>query len=59
LYATLARKHIIGAQLGAQPLDKLKASHVEAWRSSCKAGDCRTPRSARLSTRCGQASTQP
>jgi integrase len=32
LYATLARKHIIGAKLGAQPLDKLKPSHVEAWK---------------------------
>jgi integrase len=32
LYATLARKHIIGAKLGGQPLDKLKASHVEAWK---------------------------
>jgi hypothetical protein len=32
LYATLARKHIIGAKLGAQPLDRLKPSHVEAWK---------------------------
>ena len=32
LYATLARKHIIAAKLGAQPLDRLKPSHVEAWK---------------------------
>ncbi len=32
LYATLARKHIIGAKLGALPLDRLKPSHVEAWK---------------------------
>jgi hypothetical protein len=32
LYATLGRKHIIAAKLGAQPLDRLKPSHVEAWK---------------------------
>ena len=43
LYATLARRarwpavqsarnHIIVAKLGAQPLDRLKPSHVEAWK---------------------------
>jgi len=32
LYATLARKHIIRATLRAQPLDKLKPSHVESWK---------------------------
>ena len=26
------RKHIIAAKLGAQPLDRLKPSHVEAWK---------------------------
>jgi integrase len=36
LYATLARKHIIGAKLGAQPLDRLKPSHVEAWKVELK-----------------------
>jgi integrase len=36
LYATLARKHIIEATIGAQPLDKLKPSHVEAWKVELK-----------------------
>jgi integrase len=36
LYATLARKHIIEARIGMQPLDKLKPSHVEAWKVELK-----------------------
>jgi integrase len=31
LYSTMARTHIIGAQIGAKPLDKLRPSHVDAW----------------------------
>jgi integrase len=36
LYATLARKQIIEARIGAQSLDKLKASQVEAWKVELK-----------------------
>lgn len=31
LYATLARKHIVGSKMAALTLDRVKASHVEAW----------------------------
>jgi hypothetical protein len=59
LYATLARKHIIGAKLGAQPLDKHKPSHVERGKLNCKVADCRTQRSTRHSTRCAQFWIRP
>ncbi|MBA2716632.1 MAG: site-specific integrase [Propionibacteriales bacterium] len=32
MYATVARKHIVGATIGTTSLDKLKPSHVEAWK---------------------------
>ena len=32
MYATMARQHIIGSKIGAQPLDKLRPSHIEAWK---------------------------
>jgi integrase len=32
MYATMARQHISGSKIGAQPLDKLRPSHVEAWK---------------------------
>src|SRR4029453_15727488 len=32
MYTTMARQHIIGSKIGAQPLDKLRPSHVEAWK---------------------------
>ena len=32
MYATLARQHIIGSKIGAQQLDKLRPSHIEAWK---------------------------
>ena len=28
----LARQHIIGSKIGARPLDKLRPSHIEAWK---------------------------
>jgi hypothetical protein len=28
--ATMARQHLIGSKMGAQPLDKLRPSHIEA-----------------------------
>ena len=31
LYAGIAKKHIVGADVGKVSLDKLKPSHVEAW----------------------------
>jgi integrase len=31
LYGTMARTHIIGAKIGAKPLDKLRPSHIDAW----------------------------
>lgn len=31
MYATLARKHVAGSDLGARSLDRLEARHVEAW----------------------------
>jgi integrase len=31
LYSTMARTHIIGAKIGAKPLDKLRPSHIDAW----------------------------
>lgn len=31
LYEMIARKHIASSQLGSRTLDKLRASHVEAW----------------------------
>ena len=27
----MARTHIIGAKIGAKPLDKLRPSHIDAW----------------------------
>jgi hypothetical protein len=30
MYATMARQHLIGSKIGAQPLDKLRPSHIEA-----------------------------
>lgn len=32
MYSALARKHIIGATIGATSLDRLKPSHVEGWK---------------------------
>lgn len=32
LYGRLVRKHIAGSTIGARTLDKLKPSHVEAWK---------------------------
>ena len=32
MYATMARQHIIGSKIGAQQLDKLRPSHIEAWK---------------------------
>lgn len=32
MYAAVARKHIVGATIGTTSLDKLKPSHVEAWK---------------------------
>jgi hypothetical protein len=43
LYATLALKHIIAAKLGAQPLDRLKPSHVEAWKVELQGRGLSTP----------------
>ena len=31
LYRTMARTHIIGAKIGAMPLDRLRPSHIDAW----------------------------
>jgi integrase len=32
MYATMARQHIIGSKIGGEPLDKLRPSHIEAWK---------------------------
>jgi site-specific recombinase XerC len=32
MYATVARQHIIGSKIAAQQLDKLRPSHIEAWK---------------------------
>ena len=32
MYAAVAKKHIIGAHIGQTTLDRLKPSHVEAWK---------------------------
>lgn len=32
MYATITRKHIVGAKIGAKPLDKLRPSHIDAWK---------------------------
>jgi integrase len=32
MYATMARQHISGSKIGAQPLDKLRPSHIEGWK---------------------------
>ena len=32
MYATVARQHIIGSKIGTQQLDKLRPSHIEAWK---------------------------
>ena len=32
MYAAVAKKHIVGATIGTTSLDKLKPSHVEAWK---------------------------
>lgn len=32
MYATMTRQHIIGSKIGAQPLDKFRPSHIEAWK---------------------------
>jgi integrase len=32
MYATMARQHIRGGKIGAQPLDKLRPFHIEAWK---------------------------
>jgi integrase len=32
LYHRIARHHIVGSTIGTRPLDKLKPSHVEAWK---------------------------
>ena len=37
MYATVARKHIIGATIGGVSIDRLKASHVEAWKVELQA----------------------
>jgi len=36
LYATLAKKHIVGARIGSQFLDRLRPSHVHAWKVKLK-----------------------
>ena len=32
MYAAVAKKHIVGATIGTTSLDKLRPSHVEAWK---------------------------
>ena len=32
MYATLARQHVIGSKIGAQQLDRLRPSHIGAWK---------------------------
>jgi integrase len=32
MYATITRKHIVNAKIGAKPLDKLRPSHIDAWK---------------------------
>jgi integrase len=32
MYATMTRQHIVGAKIGAKPLDKLRPSHIDAWK---------------------------
>jgi integrase len=32
MYATMTREHIVGAKIGAKPLDKLRPSHIDAWK---------------------------
>ena len=32
MYATMTRQHIIGSKIGGRPLDKLRPSHIEAWK---------------------------
>jgi integrase len=32
MYATITRKHIVAAKIGAKPLDKLRPSHIDAWK---------------------------
>jgi integrase len=32
MYAAITRKHIVGAKIGAKPLDKLRPSHIDAWK---------------------------
>ena len=32
MYATMTRQHIIGSRIGGRPLDKLRPSHIEAWK---------------------------
>ena len=36
LYSTMARTHIIGSRTGARPLDKLRPSHIDAWKVELK-----------------------
>ena len=36
LYRTLARTHIVGSRIGARPLDKLRPSHIDAWKVELK-----------------------
>jgi hypothetical protein len=36
LYSTMARTHIIGGRIGARPLDKLRPSHIDAWKVELK-----------------------
>ena len=32
MYTTMARQHIISSKIGGKPLDKLRPSHIEAWK---------------------------
>jgi integrase len=36
LYSTMARTHIVGSRIGARPLDKLRPSHIDAWKVELK-----------------------
>ena len=59
LYGTMARTHIIGAKIGAKPLDKLRPTHIDAWTVELKAASWLSPRSAPRTPSYAPCSIQP
>jgi hypothetical protein len=56
---TVARQHIIGSKIGAQQLDKLRPSHIEAWKVELEHRGSPSPPSALHTQSSAPCSTPP